>query len=274
MDRDYFIKSLKEVSPLIVAGLATILNIVAFSVDVFGNQLDSTLLALVVLASSIISSALLWAFTAYYIRKRTRPGRISAFEVLESEDIFDIEENGSAIHKYIVTFKVNQESPVYVLYSPETSGQHDDILAYQSDNPQVTFEVSTLKARKIVHVNLGKTLEKGDRVNKLCIEWRTSKGFTESTESISIVSEPSQSRCIGRVVLPKGRRLITSEWYCSYNRSIIPLHHGNPEVSFDDSGRCVLTHDFGQEQKKESDIELTCTISWKWKISPREATVE
>lgn len=270
MDRGQFIKSLRELSPIIIAGIASTLNTVAFVVDVIGNKLDSQKLAITVLVSSLLSTVLLWGFSVIYIQRRTRSSRAHEFSVLDSEDIFELDDQGNATHKRLLTFKVNQESQFYLLYSPDVSGTQSGVKAYQANNPNLKYEVFPRKSRKVLLVDLGHTLRKNEKVTGLCLEWQLHRSFTEEYETVTVSCEPGQERCVVRVVLPQGTFSLSADWYCSYHRSLIPLQRGPAETTRDINGKHIISHDFGPQQEKEPNIDLTCSISWQWERSTRD----
>lgn len=266
MDRGHFVKSLRETSPLIVAGIASLLNTVAFVIDIIGDKLDSKTIAWAIVISSIVSTVLLWAFTYFYIKRRTRISRSQEYTIVSSEDIFEIDERGNSIHRRILSFKVNQESQFYLLYSPNVSGTQGSMIAYQYDNPNIKYEVIQRKSRKVLLVDLGHTLKKNEKVTNLCLEWKSFNTFTEEQESVTIHSEAEQERCLVRIILPQDKFLLSAEWFCSYSRSLIPLDRGTCETTRTPDGKNVISHDFGIQQKMESDIDLTCTINWQWEL--------
>lgn len=264
MDRGHFIKSLRETTPLIVAGIASILNTIAFVVDVLGDKLDSKMLALAIVLSSVTTTVLLWLFTFLYIKRKARVSRSQEFTILSSEDIFEINTNGDAVHRRILSIKVNQESQFYLLYSPDITGTQGGVSAYQADNPSIKYDVLPRKSRKALLIDIGRTLKKNEKITNLCLEWKLYNTFVEEQELVTVHSESEQERCIVRVILPPNSFPLSAEWFCSYSRSLIPLYRGASETTRSPDGKYIISHDFGLQQEREADIDLNCTVTWQW----------
>lgn len=263
MDRGEFLKSLRTATPLIVAGLASTLNAVAFAVDVFSNNLDLGDLTLAILMSSFLSTVILWGATIFYIKRKTHSSLAEDFSVLDSEDVFDIvDTQGNATYRRILTLKVNRDADFYVLLPPSVSGIRSSMRAFELGSGS-SYQVLERSPGKAVYVDLGKRLKKGDRVSNICLEWQLEKSFKVESDHVKVGSEPGQERCLVRVIFPKGYRATEQEWFYTHGRKIQSEDRGSANSGLEPSGRHYVFYDFAPHQEEEKEIDLTCGVSWQ-----------
>jgi hypothetical protein len=259
MDRDQLLEDLRKSFPIYASVLSSILSIGAFILSLNKIALFWTMVVSVLL-TSLISFSLLWI-----ARYKSYSRRLQDFVVLDSDDICEIidPQGKEANYKRRIKFEAKRSAPIYITYPAEVEGEQDNFTAYECSKPSARYNVSVQRSggRRVLFVNLGRTLQKNEVVEGLCVEWKAINSFMSENEAVTVTSEPGQQSSTIKVILPAKRPPCASEWFVTYSKNPLPLYRGIIDIE-EVEGKHVLFHNFSQYLT--TTVELRFTIAWRY----------